>query len=303
MRVVMPNETLNVDVVGGGSLGTVESDEFGYVPGDTFASGVTAGQVVVFSHDTHPGTLRRTIASTPEGAEVLRENITPVLILDYEVEEQEATKVALWLRDMDNPEVADVFLGYGVPGQDNWYQVPNFQTRNLRVFGNPMTDEGQSRDLLYEDAQSADLTAGSASEASTHSIVFSESVGASSIINVYSVAGTEKARKACAVDSFKPACAFVKTAVLAGAAARIYFSGNIISGLSGLTPGLPIYLSTTAGEVTHTRPRFGQLLGYALSTSTAIFTPHPMKGPILVSEDTGLILLNEDLSTILMAEE
>ena len=57
----------------------------------------------------------------------------------------------------------------------------------------------------------------------------------------------------------------------------IMLQGVVAKGSHGLTPGAPIYLSTTAGAMTNTAPtgngEFVRIIGYALDADTIYFDP------------------------------
>lgn len=98
------------------------------------------------------------------------------------------------------------------------------------------------------------------------------------IVDIYDDGGTLKARKADATDNTRPANAFVSTGGMTGESILVKFSGEIVEGLSGLTQGLPCYLSETAGDVTQTpitsgTGKISQEIGTALSATTMVFMP------------------------------
>jgi len=108
----------------------------------------------------------------------------------------------------------------------------------------------------------------------------SEALTAGQVLNLYTSAGAARIRKANATDSSKPANAFTLSAISSGASGAIYFAGQIITGLSGLTPGTVYYLDTTGGALTSTPPSSSgngvQEVGIALSATTLLFNPQPM---------------------------
>ena len=111
----------------------------------------------------------------------------------------------------------------------------------------------------------------------TASILASEALAAAALVNVWSNGGTQNARNADGSASGKLAVGFVLAAVASGAMALVYGAG-IITGLSGLTPGAPCYLSdTTPGQITQTAPTTSghvlQQVGVALSPTTMQFQP------------------------------
>lgn len=113
--------------------------------------------------------------------------------------------------------------------------------------------------------------------ADTKSIVTSEAVAASNIVNVWSDGGTAKVRKADATTTGKECIGFVLAGAASGANATVYFEGTI-SGLSGLIPGARYYVSAaTPGTVTNTPPSAAgnvvQYVGTAISATELSFEP------------------------------
>jgi hypothetical protein len=110
----------------------------------------------------------------------------------------------------------------------------------------------------------------------TTTAITSEALAVNDLVNVYDNTGTPTARKADATVEGKEATGFVKAAFGSGATATIYMSGNIITGLTGLTAGRR-YLATTAGASTATAPsasgNVSQKIGDALTATTILFEP------------------------------
>ncbi|WP_257556397.1 DUF2793 domain-containing protein [Sphingobium sp. CFD-2] len=108
----------------------------------------------------------------------------------------------------------------------------------------------------------------------------SEALSAGQVLNLYTSGGAARIRKANATDSSKPANAFTLAAISSGASGAIYFAGQIITGLSSLTPGTTYYLDTTGGALTATPPSSSgngvQQVGVALSATTLLFNPQTM---------------------------
>ncbi len=100
-----------------------------------------------------------------------------------------------------------------------------------------------------------------------------ENLAANDQVNVFDDAGTFKARKADATTPGKEACGFVKTAVTAPAAVKVYGEGTV-TGQIGLTTG-DVFLSTTAGLATQTAPtaagNISQKVGSAKSATEFTF--------------------------------
>lgn len=91
-------------------------------------------------------------------------------------------------------------------------------------------------------------------------------------VNLYVDAGVTKIRKASAASGY-PIDGFVLTRWLTSERAIVWLVG-INNQVSGMTTGSPVYLSTTAGTVTHTAPSAGNLVqrcGIALSATKVLF--------------------------------
>lgn len=114
--------------------------------------------------------------------------------------------------------------------------------------------------------------------ANTFSAVASETLAAGDLINLWDNAGTVKARKADATAEGKEVHGFVKAGFASAATAVVYTPGNIITGLTGMTPGARQYLSAaTPGARTETPPATAgnvvQLIGIAANATTVLFEP------------------------------
>lgn len=111
----------------------------------------------------------------------------------------------------------------------------------------------------------------------TVSVVASEALATNNIVNIHNVSGVANVRKADATTVGKEAVGFVKSSVASAATATVFTSGNIITGLSGLTPGARQYLSLTAGNISETPPSASgnvvMCLGSAISATSMIFEP------------------------------
>ncbi|GAA0721363.1 hypothetical protein [Dokdonella soli] len=113
---------------------------------------------------------------------------------------------------------------------------------------------------------------------SSISVVTSENLAAGALVNLYNNAGVLTARNANATDATKPAMGFVTAASTSPAANTVFFAGQQITGLSGLTIGAYHFLSaSTAGTATATVPaatgNLAQNIGYALSATILMFLP------------------------------
>jgi len=116
--------------------------------------------------------------------------------------------------------------------------------------------------------------------ATTTAATASETLSAGNIVNIWDDTGTTKVRKADATAEGKEATGFVRAGFSSSATATIYLPGDVITGLSSLTPGARYYLNTTAGGITNDVSAFAsgnvsQCVGIALTTSTLAFNPEP----------------------------
>lgn len=106
----------------------------------------------------------------------------------------------------------------------------------------------------------------------------SEAITAGALVNLFLVSTTWTARNANATDATKPAMGFVLAGTSSPNNTTVYFPGQIVTGVSGLTPG-PVFLSATSGAVSSTAPSTAgnlvQQVGYALSATSFVFQPAP----------------------------
>lgn len=111
----------------------------------------------------------------------------------------------------------------------------------------------------------------------TDSIISSENLSAGNLVNIWSDAGVIKVRKADATTAGKEANGFVLSAVTSPAEAIVHRISQSNTQMSGLTPGITYYLSTTAGDVVATPPSTSgnivQSVGKAFDATTLIFEP------------------------------
>lgn len=114
----------------------------------------------------------------------------------------------------------------------------------------------------------------------TGTITASEALTGGHLVNIHTVTGNARIRKANATDTTKPAHAFVKVNVGNGNPGVIFGPGQIVPGLAGLTPGATYYLDTTGGQITAAPPATTlngvQEVGQALSATELMFSPRTM---------------------------
>ena len=104
----------------------------------------------------------------------------------------------------------------------------------------------------------------------------SETIAAGNFVNIHANSGA-KVRKANATDATKPVNGWAPAGIASAASGTIQGPGTLITGLSGLTPGVPYYLSTTGGGLIATPPSSSgnlvQHVGVALSATALFFYP------------------------------
>lgn len=109
--------------------------------------------------------------------------------------------------------------------------------------------------------------------------VTSEALSAGDMVNVFDDNGTQKIRKAVSTDTAKFCCGYVREAAAVGDEVTMFVWG-IVTGYSGLTPGMPYYLSsTTPGGIQKANPNsnFSQLVGFAIANDTLYFNAAPAR--------------------------
>jgi hypothetical protein len=106
------------------------------------------------------------------------------------------------------------------------------------------------------------------------SMVASENLSASDLVNIWNDSGTQKARKADASNN-RRAHGYVLEAVTSGQSATVRFEQSI-TGLSGLTPGATQFLGVS-GAMTATPPstatHISQQIGVAVTADEVSFEP------------------------------
>ena len=125
----------------------------------------------------------------------------------------------------------------------------------------------------YTSGVNATVTSGAAGSIT---LVASEALSANQLVNVWDDSGAAKVQLANA-SSGKVAHGFVSASVSSGGTATVFFAG-LISGLTGLTPGV-VWLDTTPGGVVSTPPSgtgdYQQPVGVCIDGGTAMyFDPH-----------------------------
>lgn len=182
-----------------------------------------------------------------------------------------------WRFEAD-PTVDPQYLGSTAAGTD--LVVPfDLKGQDIRLYAVSRTAEG---DFSVRDIKEAEQTVYSpppSGEFEPESVTAGESMTAPALVNLYNDAGTLKARYADASDPAKRADAYILDTVTSGDAVFVYFGGNKMTGLSGMTPGAVQFLSETAGARTETAPSAAgtivQQVGVAISATSMIFEPQP----------------------------
>lgn len=110
----------------------------------------------------------------------------------------------------------------------------------------------------------------------TITLTAGEALSASDLIYIN---GSGQMLKADADSASKAAVGFVLASVSNGGSGTAYFGSGLITGLTGLTIGIPYYLSQTAGGITSTAPTgtnvIQQQVGVPVSATTLYFEPQP----------------------------
>lgn len=118
--------------------------------------------------------------------------------------------------------------------------------------------------------------------AEVKSIQASETLAASDLVNIWNSGGLARVRKADATTAGKEANGFVLAGVTSGQTATVYLEGTV-TGLSALTVGDRVYLSTSPGAITVSPPSASnnvvQFVGTVVSPTE--FTFEPSDGVIL----------------------
>lgn len=132
------------------------------------------------------------------------------------------------------------------------------------------TQNGQTRQFLVTAAGGSAATA----------LVADEAITAPALVSVKTNFHVVRANAATGI----PANGFITASASSGGLAIVYASG-IVTGLSGLTGGNAFLSYSTPGAVTSTPPTsssgfYAQQVGTAVSSSSIIFFPGPMNGPL-----------------------
>jgi hypothetical protein len=162
VRVPLPNETFNLDEVGGGSLGTIDTDDYGCIVDGSV--GLSGGVEIEFSHDTYPEVFRRLLTDTADEAPLLRENAKTTYIAENLAGETQSVVGEIWLRDDDNPDTPDVLIGHAREGETPTFPYETTgPTKNLTLYIQPITETGEKKHLRYEEGDSAAVVIDSSS--------------------------------------------------------------------------------------------------------------------------------------------
>jgi hypothetical protein len=104
-------------------------------------------------------------------------------------------------------------------------------------------------------------------------VTASQTLAAGDLVNLHTVTGALRMRKADATDTTKPAHGFVRAGVASAAAGTFYGPGQINDAVAGLTPGATYWLSATPPS---TSTNGDQEVGQALSATELLFAPKMM---------------------------
>jgi hypothetical protein len=109
-----------------------------------------------------------------------------------------------------------------------------------------------------------------------------ETIASGAMMNLWGGAGgtTPSWRNANAADATKPANAFCNAGGASASNVTGYFTGNMVTGLTGLTIGAQYFLSTTSGNTAlaaaagaYAAGSLVQPVGVAVSTTSLLFMP------------------------------
>lgn len=115
----------------------------------------------------------------------------------------------------------------------------------------------------------------------TFQLPASENLAAMAEVSIWSNAGVANVRNANITDTTRPSHGYVTQAVTSGAQATLNAVGPIVAGYSALTPGLPVWLSTTNGQIVSGATAPGnpsQLIGIAVSATQIVRFFNPVLG-------------------------
>ena len=119
--------------------------------------------------------------------------------------------------------------------------------------------------------------------APTLTLVVTENIAASSLVNIYKSGSDFVVRNANGALGYA-ANGYVLSSYTTSQTATVFTAGEV-TGVAGLTSGGPVYLSATPGAATQIPPAGGsgdywQQLGFAVSSSAFVFQASPMSGPL-----------------------
>jgi hypothetical protein len=111
----------------------------------------------------------------------------------------------------------------------------------------------------------------------TVALVASEALSANDLVNIWNDVGTAKVRRADGATEGREVHGFVRAAFALNASATVFLPGNVMTGLTGLTPGARQFLATTAGGRTETplaaTGNVSQMIGIAATATSIVFEP------------------------------
>lgn len=154
----------------------------------------------------------------------------------------------------------------------------NLGLRAVRLFLVGQTAKGQLAAIRPEDGSQFVVTGTAVPPPASNTYIAAENLTANQLVNCFTdTDGVSKVRRADASVSYKPANAYVTASYSSGSAATVLTSGTV-SGFSGLTTGMTVYLSdsTPGGIMTSAPTTYGhlsQVVGTAASATTINFMP------------------------------
>lgn len=188
--------------------------------------------------------------------------------------------IALWNRTGGGPGTPELSLGLptGLPAAVA-LSVQGATGLSLPISTPPVIPQDDLAALAFSMAFSRRVPTGGDATLSGLLLPASENLASGALVNVWDNSGVASFRNANGATTGKKAHAFVLSAASSGAFVQGYSAGQVISGLSGLTPGATEYLAASAGATTETplstSGQLSQEVGVALSSSSMLFLPGP----------------------------
>jgi hypothetical protein len=187
----------------------------------------------------------------------------------------------IYWRFEDETDAQPQKLGEGVAGSKVNFPV-DLKNRPIRLFLVSRTKSGARSIAAGDITQAVQLLfdPGAIPTTSETTAEAAANLAVNDLVYLYND-GTIKADKSDASDATKPVQWFVIEAATTGNPVRLFGPGNVMTGLTGRSPGANQYLSTTPGTMTESPAadpatdagKLVQKIGVALSTTSVDFNP------------------------------